>query len=489
MKKSILSILSLIAVFGFTFNSVQAQEKRDMTVQIEVTENGETKVIERVIEGDSGQTLDQILKELDVLDGMDLNGSGERVEIKVKKSIDGDLDIDRDYDVKMFGKNGCEDKMMFSTDQGFLGVYITGTDGNGARVTQVIEESAAFSGGIQENDVITSINGKAISSEGELIEAVGSYKAGETVEVGFERSGESHSVSTELGQRTMRMGGHRQMMFKHFGENEDMDREIMEILEDHGYNDMDRIIERRINKIKKVHGNPDGAFLGISASQTCGDVESKGAKISHVYDNSTAMEMGLQEGDVIQSINGKSIQSFGDVVKAMENAEPGQEIDIEVDRNGEVVTANGSLKKRSDVLPTEKRSHCSDPRTQSGPWAPEVYKEVEIRIELAECTKEEEDMLQEKANVDFEEQLPINNLEFSPNPSNGQFNLQFELSDQADTRILVFDNSGRQVYDQVLKDFEGSFNQQIDITDQPAGVYFMMVAQGEKQFTRKIVKQ
>lgn len=491
MSNRILTILCLTAFFGLTFFSIQAQDKREMTVQIEVTENGETKVIERTIDHDSGQTLDDILKELDVLDGMDLNGTGERVEIKVKKSIDGDLDIDRDYDVQMFKDEGHHESMMMSTDQGFLGVYITGTGGNGAEVTQVIEESAASKAGLQEGDVITSVNGKPITSDKDLMEVVGSYKAGDAVEIGYKRNEADHSCNAELAQRKMPFGGQSRMMFKHFEDDGSMDEDIQELLEEHGYdgNGMDQIIQRRIKEIKKSHGDQDGAFLGISASSSCGDVETQGAKISHVYENSTASEVGMKQGDIIRTINGKSIQNFGDVVEAMNNAKPGDDITMEYERNGDVVTSNGKLKKRSEVLPNEVRSHCSDPRTQAGPWAPEVIKQVEIRIELTECSKEEEEMLQEKANVDFEEQLPVNNLEFSPNPSDGHFNLQFELSDKADTRIMVFDNSGRQVYDQILKDFEGSFNQQVDISDQPDGVYFMIVAQGEKQFTRKIVKQ
>ena len=110
-------------------------------------------------------------------------------------------------------------------------------------------------------------------------------------------------------------------------------------------------------------------------------------------------------------------------------------------------------------------------------------------IEMKDCTQEEEAMLSKPAAVDFEEDLALNRIEFAPNPSDGNFSLEFDLPEEKSTRILVFDQNGRRVYEEILSNFNGSYKNQIDISSQPAGVYFLIIAQDQKQFTRKIVKQ
>jgi len=98
-------------------------------------------------------------------------------------------------------------------------------------------------------------------------------------------------------------------------------------------------------------------------------------------------------------------------------------------------------------------------------------------------------MLAKPAEVDFDEELALNKIEFAPNPNDGRFNLEFELPEHKKTRILVFDQMGRKVYEELLNNFDGQYSNQIDISNQPNGTYFLIVAQDQKQFTKKIVKQ
>lgn len=97
-------------------------------------------------------------------------------------------------------------------------------------------------------------------------------------------------------------------------------------------------------------------------------------------------------------------------------------------------------------------------------------------------------MLEEPAAVDFNKSLPLNKIEFAPNPSDGLFNLAFDLPKKQDTRVMIFDQAGRKVFEELLVNFSGSCKNQIDISAQPSGVYFLIIAQQDKQFSRKIVK-
>ncbi|MDQ3018232.1 MAG: T9SS type A sorting domain-containing protein, partial [Bacteroidota bacterium] len=75
-----------------------------------------------------------------------------------------------------------------------------------------------------------------------------------------------------------------------------------------------------------------------------------------------------------------------------------------------------------------------------------------------------------------------------PNPSTGQFSialLTVEEEDEAELRqISVFDINGHLVADYNMK---GVHNFQLDLKDQPAGIYFARVTTNEKTYTKRII--
>lgn len=70
----------------------------------------------------------------------------------------------------------------------------------GAFVSQVMPGSAAAKAGIKAGDVITSLNGKAISSFAALRARVGTMPIGSKVELGLLRDGKPVTVTVELQQ-------------------------------------------------------------------------------------------------------------------------------------------------------------------------------------------------------------------------------------------------------------------------------------------------
>ncbi|MBX4293559.1 PDZ domain-containing protein, partial [Mycobacterium tuberculosis] len=70
----------------------------------------------------------------------------------------------------------------------------------GAFVSQVMPGSAAAKAGIKAGDVITSLNGKAISSFAALRAQVGTMPIGSKVELGLLRDGKPVTVTVELQQ-------------------------------------------------------------------------------------------------------------------------------------------------------------------------------------------------------------------------------------------------------------------------------------------------
>jgi S1-C subfamily serine protease len=83
----------------------------------------------------------------------------------------------------------------------YVGVELNSTSTNGAQVTQVQPSSPGASAGLQANDVITAVNGKAISSTQGFIETVDNYTPGQTITLSVKRGGQQQTVKLKLGTR------------------------------------------------------------------------------------------------------------------------------------------------------------------------------------------------------------------------------------------------------------------------------------------------
>jgi hypothetical protein len=96
----------------------------------------------------------------------------------------------------------------------------------------------------------------------------------------------------------------------------------------------------------------------------------------------------------------------------------------------------------------------------------------------------------EKAGIPFDDKaddLEIDELSFSPNPSNGKFLLEFKTPETGRTQIEIYDVNGKKVYSESIANFEGWYSQEIDISDEQNGVYFLKIQQDTKVSTRKII--
>ncbi len=71
----------------------------------------------------------------------------------------------------------------------------------GALIQQVIEGSAAEKAGIKAGDVVTTVNGKAVTNASELRNTIGLLRIGEKVEIGLIRDGKPRRVTATIGER------------------------------------------------------------------------------------------------------------------------------------------------------------------------------------------------------------------------------------------------------------------------------------------------
>lgn len=173
---------------------------------------------------------------------------------------------------------------------------------NGAVVTQVESGSPAAKAGLKVGDVINELDGQPVSDAGSLQMEVGQKQPGTTVKLGVVRDGKPLNVPVTL-----------------------------------------EAMGNRDNNGDEAAGNQQGkARWGLGLGDLTQDVREqvqvpsdvKGAVVERVVPGSPADNAGLQEGDVIVSVNRKPVQSAADAKQALSNVAKGQDALVLVWSNG-----------------------------------------------------------------------------------------------------------------------------------------------------------
>ncbi len=81
-----------------------------------------------------------------------------------------------------------------------LGVSVTESENGGALVSAVTPDSGAAKAGLEQGDVITTVNGKPINDSEDLVAIVQSGKVGDQVTIAFTRDGAQRTVTATLAE-------------------------------------------------------------------------------------------------------------------------------------------------------------------------------------------------------------------------------------------------------------------------------------------------
>jgi TonB family protein len=117
-------------------------------------------------------------------------------------------------------------------------------------------------------------------------------------------------------------------------------------------------------------------------------------------------------------------------------------------------------------------------------WNPGQQKEKAVRTKMVLPIRFKLD----DGKTNLSTTLKVQDFKATPNPSNGLFNLSFRADGKA-TTVEVFNSIGQKVYNQVLNQFDGYFNGQIDLSKQPVGGYVIRIAQGAAVYSQQVVKE
>ncbi len=350
-----------------------------------------------------------------------------------------------------------------ASSRGVLGVYTStvsrekakslGYDHHyGGYVTSVYRNSPAEKAGLMPFDYIIGIDKRETNYWNGVTDLLSYYSPGNKVEVHFIRDGKHMTLPVVLG-------------------------------------DPDDVMPTSRNSC-------EDPLLGVNqASGRRGE----GVRVSLVK-NSTAWDLGLQNGDVILYINGYKIIDWTDLTTAVDMLSPGMTISVEYKRGEKTFKNSEKIKSYAE---TYRCSNCNCGRVTDvigdigdiireevetwgdRPTGRQEQKRPDYQVERSDETSS--DFLKSKG-VDISEdyKLRVDDLKIVQNDANGKFSVSFRLPLSGDTVVKLFNAAGRTVYEYSLGEFSGEFKDEIDIAQNGAGDYYLLVKQGDRYFSNKI---
>ena len=255
-----------------------------------------------------------------------------------------------------------------------LGINFRPNGNAGIIVTAVIPGGTASAAGLEQGDIILSIDGSFINGEN-IVEIMSEYEAGDSVELGVLREGETLNLEATLGMEIDSSGMVESVLGIEFEADGEIGLIVTAVAEDSvaensgvevgdilvsingRFVGVDHIIpaltmpgprpifmlgvvrdgitlnlgSMRELDIRGDFGNRRNAgYLGISLESN----EDGGALIAEVQEGSPAAEAGLEPGDIIRKVDELEIRNVLQVIEAIQRREPGDDVPLLLDRDG-----------------------------------------------------------------------------------------------------------------------------------------------------------
>ncbi len=355
--------------------------------------------------------------------------------------------------------------------QAFLGIYSNsiskkkakklGFDNdNGSYVTSVIGNTAAEKAGLQPFDYIYGIDAYRTDYDRSLTAILRKYEPGDKVNLHYYRNGQKQSKTIELGKRSDA-------------------------------------------KRKKISREED-PFFGVEQSHGYTSEEVNGVRVN-VVAKSSAANLGLKDGDIITEINNFPILDWHDMGAAIDMLKVGETINVDYIRGNKAASGATSILSLADTKPRNAYAYDNDNDEGKGynfdfdldksfeNWNPRFSAEKRevagMSAELSDIAAKELENIGEELEINsaLPNNLSVQSLILSPNPNKGMFDLQFNLPDKGATTVDIYNSDGRNIYNYELSNFSGKFEDQVDISQNGTGAYYLKITQGNKQMIKKVV--
>lgn len=328
----------------------------------------------------------------------------------------------------------------------------------GSYVTEIIPGTAAEKAGLQPFDYVYGIGQHRTSQDADLTTLLKKYKAGDKATVHYIRQGKAATAELTFSARR----------------------------------DAKTTPQDRCEK----------AFFGVSELYRAEKSAQRGVQVE-IVTNSTAEAMGMQNGDIIMQINGYPIVDWSDISAAVSNMKVGAEVRVLYRRGNTEIESTLPIKSLCDTkgneesvwdikfdwddLPGNRRENAGVP--EAG-FEPVNMKSVVAGIQNVEAAEMGELQARMRGTtLSTANDLTLEDLQLQPNPAIGRFGLQFRLPESGITAVRIFNAAGRLIYEYELGVFSGEFSDDVDISQNGAGNYYLEVRQDDRSTVKKIILQ
>jgi Trypsin-like serine proteases, typically periplasmic, contain C-terminal PDZ domain len=431
MKAVKLNIFSFFMVMMLCTGMHHLQAQQEINVE---TDGKTITIIKKYIDDEGISVTEKIIKQLDDANDFDIDEligdlPGAEVNIEIMKDIDTD-ELDNSLsqmDQFMFGKSGCAKTSVTVSpnNRGKLGVYLESHSGidEGIKIKSIVKGGAVEKVGIQAGDIILAINDKKTNSYNALTNTMREYSIDDVVRVDYQRG-------TEYFQSEVTLKGHIKPERKNryaYGFVTPSDRSYFKM-------------------------DPCKPFIGVTLSLR----GEKGVPVHSIVDDTPASEVALQKGDQIISIDGTPVKTQSEIVRLRDLHKAGDYFTIGYLRDGQ-------------EFEVEARFKACD--------SEEIVIEEEEPINLNPTTIEKPIITND---------LNLESITAFPNPTSGRVTLQFK-GEPVPTTVRLTDALGKVLMTEKLSDFSGEYNDKINLSNYPSGLYNITIIQNGKSYSERIV--
>jgi serine protease Do len=296
-----------------------------------------------------------------------------RLKVDVQRIVDDATrvaqDVVRDMDVNVFTDDAMQDmpEMMIWGGRPKIGVHTrdvtadearaAGLQGiTGAFVSEVPTDSAAGKAGLQEKDIIVSVDGETIRSARQLSRVIAESPDGRAVQIGYVRGTARSTVTVTPAPSAMSWnfpgpgpdGG--ALVRKFEGRSRLGDRQFDLAIPPPGARGRQFYFDgpgdvwvwggrARLGVVVQPVTDQLAKYFGVKA----------GALVTQVTEGSAAAQAGLAAGDVITAVNATPVNDTGDILDALKGLEDGKVVAVEITRDRKPQTVSVTLKAPSDT--------------------------------------------------------------------------------------------------------------------------------------------
>lgn len=500
MKQTITYILMLFAAIAISFGFSTVSNEGKVHLKVTKEENGQHAVFEKTYDNMEALKADEELKTFDVLINdwtddqnhmfihEDHDGEEGHKKVIIKKRIDGDEEFTWTTEEEeihegekhiIIKKKGSDEEIIEVEGEKIIKIKTDGdeqiftitskSEGDGTMVwidedgkkTELTEEhiEKMAEGG---EKVVVQKKIKVITSNDDEEKNVFIIKEDSDGEmVWIDEDGNKTKLSeekiAELKEKHKESGDvHKKVEVIVSGEDDEKKQVIIMKGDDEDMTDIEVEVEKEIDddgneviKDKKVWITKDGERVELD-DENAFEFKTEGDNITIKVDDETI--------DIADFSNGKFEGENVMVFKTKASGEKGmkQTMDVSIEeKDGE---------KYIEI---------------------DIKRDAEMNVTISDILKND-DALSE-AKFDLKNNLKASQLSYYPNPNNGKFNLKFSLDHKDEVTVSVLDILGNRIYNEKLMDFEGLYDNEINLLGKESGIYILQISQKKKALTRKIL--